>query len=393
MAHIDPNLYDYCDTEKQKETLRLLDELGSGAAVAARLGVHRSWPSGLVKRLKQKAARRGYSPDHNMKHIVPEGYLVKGVSTYFDSDGNPRGQWVKSSIDADRQKELIRAAVEAMAGEIVPVAPVGAPAAVLDHLLQLYPFYDYHVGMHAWHKEGGADWDLKIAEQTGLAAMQSLVASAPAASEAVIDIGGDWMHYDGLTPVTPTHGHVLDADGRFAKMVDVSIRLIRQMVSLALQKHQRVTLLIQEGNHDIGSSLWMRKLFSALYENETRVIVHDSELPYYAIKWGNTMLGFHHGHLKKWEGLPLLFAARYAEIWGSTTKRYIHTGHRHHKLVREFDGVQVIQHQTMAAPDAHSSRGGYHSERGLMSVTYHKQFGEVATTTLTPQMLEATDAH
>jgi hypothetical protein len=57
--------------------------------------------------------------------------------------------------------------------------------------------------------------------------------------------------------------------------------------------------------------------------------------------------------------------------------------------VREFDGVQIIQHQTMAAPDAHSSRGGYHSERGLMSVTYHKLFGEVATTTLTPKMLEA----
>ena len=372
--------------ERLNEAMRLYEEHGfNKQQTADALGISRSTFQHWVK----MAARRGNSPEHDMIHPVPDGYVVKGVSTYYNADGKPAGQWVKSSIDHERQQELMAAAIAALCEDITPVVPTNAPEAVLDHLLQLYPFYDYHVGMHAWHKEGGADWDLKIAEETGLAAMQSLVASAPAANRAIIDIGGDWMHYDGHTPVTPTHGHILDADGRFAKMVDVSIRLIRQMVSLALQKHNHVTLLIQEGNHDLASSLWLRKMFACLYENEPRVTVHESELPYYAIQWGSTMLGFHHGHLKKWEGLPLLFAARFAEIWGATTKRYVHTGHRHHKLVREFDGVQVIQHQTMAAPDAHSSRGGYHSERGLMSVTYHKLFGEVATTTLTPKMLEA----
>ena len=33
------------------------------------------------------------------------------------------------------------------------------------------------------------------------------------------------------------------------------------------------------------------------------------ELPYYAIEWGKTLLGFHHGHLRKNEQLPALFAA------------------------------------------------------------------------------------
>lgn len=358
-------------------------ETGNKQKAADNLGISVN----TLKYRLQSAARQGNAPEAHLEHPVAEGFVLKGYS-HLTKTAAGEPIWIKADTDKERQKEAMEAAVAALCADIVPVAPIGAPQSTLGHLLQLYPFYDYHVGMHAWHKEGGADWDLKIAEETGVAAMQSLVASAPAASTAIIDIGGDWMHYDGHSPVTPTHGHILDADGRFAKMVDVSIRLIRQMVSLALQKHQNVTLLIQEGNHDLASSLWLRKMFACLYESEPRVTVHESELPYYAIQWGNTMLAFHHGHLKKWEGLPLLFAARFAAIWGATTKRYAHTGHRHHKLVREFDGMQVIQHQTMAAPDAHSSRGGYHSERGLMSVTYHKTFGEVATTTLTPQMLE-----
>ncbi|MES2783010.1 MAG: hypothetical protein V4657_09455 [Pseudomonadota bacterium] len=385
---VDENLLQFA-TPRQREVLEAIRDYGSARKAGSALGTDINYPSAVYKAVQKRAAKQGYAPEHDYVHAVPDGFVAKGVSTYYNSEGKPAGQWVKSTIDAERQRELMMASVEAMCLNIKPVAPIAAPKAALEHLLQLYPFYDYHVGMHAWHKEGGADWDLKIAEETGLAAMQSLVASAPMAGTAIIDIGGDWMHYDGHAPITPTHGHILDADGRFAKMVDVSIRLIRQMVSLALQKHSNVTLLIQEGNHDLASSLWLRKMFACLYEGEPRVTVHESELPYYAIQWGNTMLGFHHGHLKKWEGLPLLFAAQFAAIWGATHRRYIHTGHRHHKLVREFDGVQVIQHQTMAAPDAHSSRGGYHSERGLMAVTYHAKYGEVATTTLTPQMLEA----
>ena len=280
---IDENLIQYA-TPRQREILEAIREHGSGRKAGAALKLDIGYPAVVYKAVQKRAARMGYAPDFDMKHPVPDGFIAKGVSTYYNKEGKPAGQWVKSSIDEERQRDIMTATIEAMCLDLKPVAPIAAPENVLGHLLQLYPFYDYHVGMHAWHKEGGADWDLKIAEETGVAAMQSLVASAPAAGTAIIDIGGDWMHYDGHAPVTPTHGHILDADGRFAKMVDVSIRLIRQMVSLALQKHESVTLLIQEGNHDLASSLWLRKMFACLYENEPRVTVHDSELPYYAIQ-------------------------------------------------------------------------------------------------------------
>lgn len=280
-------------------------------------------------------------------------------------------------------------ALAAMCADLPRVAPLDAPTGVLGHLLTLYTFTDYHVGMLAWRKEGGADWDVTIAENTGTAAMQALVAGSPASDTGVVSIQGDFLHYDGLSPVTPSHGHVLDADSRFGKVVDVSIRLIRQLVSLALQKHKNVILVIAEGNHDIAASLWLRKLFGALYENEPRVAVNQSEIPYYAIEWGKVLLGFHHGHLRKNDQLPQLFAAQFREAWGRCPKVYIHTGHRHHKEDKEHAGARVIQHPTLAARDAYAARGGWISERAITAMTFHKNFGEVGTVTICPEMLEA----
>jgi hypothetical protein len=132
-------------------------------------------------------------------------------------------------------------------------------------------------------------------------------------------------------------------------------------------------VILAEGNHDIASSVWLRQMFAALYENEPRVTVDDSPLPYYAIEWGKTLLAFHHGHLKKNDQLPLMFATQFAEAWGRTTKRYCHTGHRHHLEEKEHSGMIVFQHPTLAARDAYAARGGWHAMRAATAVTYHRK--------------------
>jgi hypothetical protein len=99
------------------------------------------------------------------------------------------------------------------------------------------------------------------------------------------------------------------------------------------------------------------------------------------------MLGFHHGHLRKNEQLPLLFASQFPQVWGNTSKRYVHTGHRHHVEEKEHSGVTVIQHPTLAARDAYAARGGWIAERQVRAISYHAEHGEVARTTVVPEML------
>jgi hypothetical protein len=111
-------------------------------------------------------------------------------------------------------------------------------------------------------------------------------------------------------------------------------------------------------------------------------------LPYYVYQHGKTMLGFHHGHLKKKEGLPLLFAAQFPEVWGQTTYRVVHTGHQHHEDLKEHAGIRVHQHPTLAARDAHSSRGGWISERQAPCLTYDDRGRKVGEVIVTPEMLD-----
>jgi len=385
-VEIDPKLLEYCNTDRQREVLQSLMETRSGAATAEIIGTHRSYPDKLLGRVRSRAARLGYAPGHFKDGTAP-GYLMGKVTVQRGADGGVERTWERQSPDQIAALEALRDAVEAMAGEITPVAPIAAPEGAQDDLLTLYTFTDYHVGMLAWHKEGGADWDLQIAESMGVKAMAALTAGAPTSKRAIVNIQGDFLHFDGLSAVTPQHGHVLDADGRFGKVVDVAIRLIRQLVAQALAKHEEVTLLICEGNHDLASSLWLRKLFATLYEIEPRLTVHDSELPYYAIEHGKTLLGFHHGHLRKNAQLPALFAAQFREAWGRCPKVYIHTGHRHHKEVKAETGAEVYQHPTLAARDAYAARGGWWSEREITALHYSARYGYAGANNVTPEML------
>ena len=49
---------------------------------------------------------------------------------------------------------------------------------------------------------------------------------------------------------------------------------------MLLQKHERVVLIMAEGNHDMASSAWLREVFSTFYESEPRITVDTSPYPY-----------------------------------------------------------------------------------------------------------------
>jgi hypothetical protein len=383
------SLLDYCDTDRQREMLNAYLEHGGHTQAARALGVNVRTIQRAISNLELKAARKGFSPAHDMTRTVPEGFQVKGVSTYYNADGKPTGQWVKSKIDDELQEEFRRAAMEAMGAELprLPSLVLSNLAPLNTDLCNVYTLTDSHVGMLAWHKEGGADWDLKIAENTLVECFERLVRASPDAATCVVAQLGDFLHYDSLSPVTPTSHHVLDADGRFSKMVKVAILILRKVIDQALHKHEKVIVLMAEGNHDMTSSVWLRYMFKALYENEPRVEMIDSDLPYYTYRHGSTMLAWHHGHLKKIDTLPLLFAAQYPEVWGLTKKRYCHVGHRHHVEEKEHNGMTVIQHPTLAARDAYSARHGWLSDRQITSITYSSVHGQIARNTVTPEMI------
>jgi hypothetical protein len=384
---IDPNLYNYC-TPRQREILEVIERLGSAKAASIELGMNLGGASETYLAVKRKAAKLGYSPTHDWTRPVPDGYVAKGVSTYYNSEGKPSGQWVKASLSHEALVDAMREAVKGFKDEIPPAVSTVAPVASEEQLCNLYTFTDYHLGMLAWHQEGGSDWNVSLAEKTIIAALVQMVNQSPNAHTGVLNIQGDFLHTDGKIPVTPTAKHVLDADSRFPKIRRAAIRIIRSLVAICLQRHQEVYLIIAEGNHDEESAGWLADLFAVHYEEEPRVTVNDSILPFYVFEWGKIMLGVHHGHKVKNENLPLLFAAQFPEEWGRTKHREIHCGHRHHRDEKEYNGAVVVQHPTLAARDAYAARGGWIADRAAWAITYHKKYGSVGRVMITTEMLD-----
>jgi hypothetical protein len=371
-------------------------------AVEKRLGI--DLPSMLVS--KNSIARghseamldalQGYAPEHDMTHPVPDGFTVGGVSTLYTTgeDGQTRvaAQWVKSKQDAAARERLLREAAAAFAESLPRVEPRKAERAYLSDVMTAYPIGDAHIGMRAWREETGADWDLAIAERTQCGAMAMLVESMPATESALIVNLGDWFHYDSMVPMTPRSGNMLDADGRYAKMIRVGVKVMRQCVESALSKHKTVRVVNVIGNHDETGALWLSAALAGIYENEPRVTVDTSPALFTYVEFGKTLIGMHHGHTCRAEKLPGVMAADKPEAWGRTTHRYWWLGHVHHQSVREFPGVTIETFNTLASNDAYAAGGGWRSRENMKAILLHREHGEVGRNTVNPAMLATTVA-
>ena len=169
--NLDPNLEEYA-TEKQWSYLKAIAEHGSERAAARELGITASLVGRAKHAVLRKATNRGYSPDHNFRHTVPDGQKLRGVSTHYNKDGEVTAQWVKSQEDRERQAEILEEMAEGFAADLPQAHPVLQPSTEgAPELMACYPVGDHHMGMLAWDKETGGDYDLGLSEQLLMGAM------------------------------------------------------------------------------------------------------------------------------------------------------------------------------------------------------------------------------
>ena len=365
-------------TVRQLELIAAIEKHGSETKAAKALGLNKGGVSQSMRALRKRAARMGHSPQHDMTHTVPDGYLVKGVSTYYNKAGKPAGQWVKSAIDAERQAEIMRAMVSAMSEDARGLAPLSAaPGKTVDDLLTVYPLGDPHIGLRAWGRECGEDFDLKIARRLTLAAVDRLVQVSPASSHALVLPLGDTFHQNDQTNQTPAHRHQLDVDSRHVHVLQIGIATFRHAVIRALEKHAHVTVRFVSGNHDPESVWALAFTMAAYFENEPRVDVDLSPAAHWFYRFGKVLLGATHGDKSKAAQLPGIMACDRAEDWGQTKHRHWLCGHVHHSSVQEFPGVTVETFRTLAAADAYAAGYGYRAGRDMRAIVYHREHGEV----------------
>ena len=367
---------------------QLREELANGMtnkAIADKYGMNIR----NVELRRSKLAKSGeLHGNPGIKKLVPDGYLVKGTSTMIDAEGNEKIRWVKTSIDNERLEVLMEKAREAFCSELPKADSVNHSGnEVNSELMTLYPIFDIHIGMMAHRHESGENYDTNTAEKLMGSYFDHAISVSPASEKAVILVGGDFLHSDGLEAVTPASGHCLDQDSRYAKLVYVAIRSIRGAVEKMLKKHKNIEIQIIEGNHDQSGMIWLRAAMAAFYENESRVFVDTSPAIMHKTRFGSTLLGYTHGHtMKRAEGRLAAMATDYRKDFGECEFVYCHSGHFHHATVTECTlGIDEV-HPALASKDAYAARGGWRSYRQAAAIVYHKNFGEVGRHIYRPGM-------
>lgn len=325
---------------------------------------------------------------HGEKWAAPDGHHVRGVSALVDAEGRVVQQWLKTNAEDTDREEHMRAVAAALA-EALPRAEPVPPTPLRKHhdLLNFFALTDVHLGMLSWSEETGADYDLGIAERLIVDWFAAAIEMAPTAGTAVLAQIGDALHHDGMESKTPASGHVLDADSRLPKIVRAAIRIFRRVITMLLEKHDRVHVIMADANHDPASGAWLREMFAAFYDQEPRVTVDSSASTYYVVEHGDVSLFVHHGHRRGVSDVDTVFAGKFREIYGRTRFSYAHLGHRHSDELKSTNLMKVERHETLAAPDAYAANGGWLSGRSAKVITYHSAHGEVSRIVLTAEMV------
>lgn len=270
----------------------------------------------------------------------------------------------------DLAKQLCQDIKEAAAEREKPKPKVKWAPESSRHMLEICVM-DAHIGKLAWSEETGENYDIKIATERVLTAVDDLLEQSrlfSTVTKIVLPWGNDFFHYDTLTGTT-TAGTPQDRDSRYQKM----FRCGRALASEVVQKCAAIApveLVVVPGNHDELSAFHLGEVLAAEFKDDARVDVRNELTPRKYVHYGKTLLGYCHGHAEPHAKLPGIMALEEPDLWAASRYREWHLGHLHtskrtdSKPVESTNGVRVRVLQSLTGLDNWHAKMGYVGEPG-----------------------------
>ena len=375
---IDQGLLKYA-TARQAEYINAVNSTGSERAGAKQLGIARQTIQNQIQRLKEKAAREGYTPGRFCHEGVEPGFTTKRISTHINAAGEQSGWHIQEPSKVE-QAEALRGFLEGLLQDVIPApaTPLHTLSDGREHITELMTgifIGDAHIGMRAYSKETrGRDFDTDIATAQLREAADYLVDKAEATEYGVLFEVGDFTHQDNHNDTT-TAGTRLDSDTRYSRVMMEAALTMRYFIDKMLSKFQKVIVIIARGNHNDNSAVAIRGMLHFYYSHDDRVIVIDNQSYYQYFEFGKWLFSVHHGHKQKPEELVATMARDMAAAWGRTLYRMIVTGHYHRKSVTPLKGAEHRVFGALTPPDSWHSSMGYGGHGEMEMITFKKEGG------------------
>ncbi|MGB2063521.1 MAG: hypothetical protein ACPHUL_00100 [Marinomonas gallaica] len=341
-----------------------------------------------VRLRRAKLADKGRLDEIGIKMNVPEGRKMGKVTGQYNAKGELIQFWPRFSEDTELLESLKQSAREVTTS--IPYVDIPKCKSV-DKGHDVIPWLnigDGHLGMVAYDKEVGHNFDLKIAEAELCYAMARQIDMHEGYDRCVIQDMGDMTHYENFGAKTEASGHDLDFDTRFPKMIKVYRRTMEFIVNYALSKFQHVDVIINQGNHSRTNDIWMAEHLRALFANSSRVTVLNNECIFIPYRMGNTFVMSHHTDKCKAQKLIDVMCTDFRQDFGEAKYKYIDGGHIHTKTVSEVGDVTIETFNQLAPSDKYAHDGGWRSRSCLTCVLRSKTYGEVGRTMLTAEQVK-----
>lgn len=377
----------FAKTDRQRQAVQALHDAGKFNAAARAINMDSKQMANTLNAVKRHAATANAGEHYRNPHAIPDPYLLSGVSTYYAKDeatGRP-AFWAKSKMSQAQFEAHLQSCAD-LFYQTLPAIPAPEVLKRQKYCQEVIPWYqigDAHLGMLAHAAETGQNFDLKIAVTELRTAFDILFHEAPYTERCVINDLGDFTHYENFSGQTEHSGHALDLDGRFPKMIDYYIPLMRSVIDQALTRHKHVDIMINQGNHSRTNDIWMARLLAAVYDGSDRVHVLSNSNVFTPYRMGDTFVMVHHSDKCKPGSLPKVMSTDYAEDWGESRFRYIDMGHVHHGFTsKEHPGVLIESWNHLAPADKYAHEGGWRSRQAITRVDRSRRYGNVARRTL-----------
>ncbi len=221
--------------------------------------------------------------------------------------------------------------------------------------------FDAHLGKLSWAEQDGQNYDLKIAKEVYMKALQDLVAKAQVQGgigRILFPVGNDYLTCDGDDNETSA-GTPQSVDGRFPKIFREARKMLVEAIDY-LRLIAPVDVIVIAGNHERESMFHLGDALECWYHADDSVTIDNMFRPRKYYSFGNTVFGLTHGDTIQQDKLPLLGANERPDLWAQCKRRVWFLGHFHHYSLKEYVGVQVWVLPSLSGSD------GYHQSNGFV---------------------------
>jgi hypothetical protein len=297
--------------------------------------------------------------------------------------------------DAERYRKLEKLVIEPLVDDLTkrlsrlqPVPVSALQPSVRPYAAVVSPT-DLHYGKHSGHGTvvdpySRNEAERRLTKATGELLEHLSLYGRP--EDLIVAMGSDWFHIDN-TLLATTKGTRQDVDGYAWQVISGGVELGLAFIERLRTVADRVTVLVMPGNHDEFASLFFLKLLEVRYAGVSDVQVVSSLRPRQYLAYGETLMGFTHGHHWKRDMVSKILTEPDRELLYRTSERVWFTGHRHHEESKDYGGVRWYQMPSLSGDDRWHDQNGYNlARKSLSGYVVRRDCGVVAQLYAPPEI-------